>query len=121
MTYIDGFVLAVSTANRERFRAMASRVGKIFVEHGALRVVENWGDDVPKGEVTDFHRAAQAEEGEAIVFSFIEWPSKEVRDRGNETVAADPRLEPLPQEKDIFDSRRMIYGGFVPLVDEKAG
>ena len=119
MTYIDGFILAVPTANREGFRAMASRVGKIFVEHGALRVVENWGDDVARGEITDFYRAAQAGEDETIVFSFIEWPSKEARDRGNETVAADPRLEPLPGEKDIFDSRRMIYGGFVPVVDER--
>lgn len=119
MTYIDGFVLAVPTANRERFQAMAMRVGKIFVEHGALRVVENWGDDVPKGEITDLHRAVLAKEEETVVFSWIEWPSKEARDRGNAAVAADPRLDPLPEEADLMDSKRMIYGGFVPLVDER--
>ena len=119
MTYIDGFVLAVPTANRDKFQAMATRVGKIFVDHGALRVLENWGDDVPAGDVTDFYRAAHAKEGETIVFSFIEWPSKEARDKGNDAVAADPRMEQVPEEKNLFDSRRMIYGGFVPLVDEK--
>lgn len=121
MTYVDGYVLAVPTANRERFRAMASRVGKIFVDHGALRVVETWGDDVQKGEVTDLHRAVQARGDETVVFSWIEWPSKDARDKGNEAVAADPRLEPLPEEADLMDSKRMIYGGFIPLVDEKRG
>lgn len=121
MTYIDGFVLAVPTANRERFRAMAQRVAKIFADHGALRVIENWGDDVPKGEITDFYRAVQAKEDETVVFSFIEWPSKEARDKGNDAVAADPRMEQVPEEMNLMDSKRMIYGGFVPLVDEKGG
>ena len=118
MSYIDGYVLAVPTANRERFQAMATRVGKIFVDHGALRVVENWGDDVQKGEVTDLHRAVQARDDETVVFSWIEWPSKEARDKGNEAVAADPRMaEPHPDEADIMDPKRMIYGGFTPVVD----
>ena len=119
MSYIDGFVLAVPTANRERFRAMAERVAKIFVDHGALRVIENWGDVVPKGEVTHFYRAVQAKEDETVLFSFIEWPSKEVRDKGNEAVAADPRMERVPEEMNLMDPKRMIYGGFVPLVDGK--
>ncbi len=119
MTYIDGFVLAVPTANRERFRAMAARVARVFVDHGALRVIENWGDDVPHGEVTDFHRAVQAKEDETVVFSFIEWPSKEARDKGNEAVVADPRMEQVPEEMNLMDPKRMIYGGFVPLVDER--
>lgn len=119
MTYIDGFVLAVPTANRERFREMAARVAKIFTEHGALRVIENWGDDVPTGEITDLHRAVQAKEDETVVFSWVEWPSKEARDRGNEAIAADPRMVPAPEDADIMDPKRMIYGGFVPIVDEK--
>lgn len=119
MSYIDGFVLAVPTENRERFRAMAARVARIFTDHGALRVMENWGDDVPKGEITDLYRAVQAKEDETVVFSFIEWPSKEVRDKGNEAVAADPRMEQVPEEMNLMDPKRMIYGGFMPVVDEK--
>ena len=119
MSYIDGFVLAVPTENRERFRAMAQRVARIFVDHGALRVMENWGDDVPKGELTDLYRAVQAKEGETVVFSFIEWPSKDVRDKGNDAVAADPRMEQVPEEMNLMDPKRMIYGGFVHVVDEK--
>ncbi len=121
MSYIDGFVLAVPAANRERFRAMAARVAEIFIEHGALRVVENWGDDVPEGKLTDFRRAVALEEGETVVFSWVEWPSKEARDKGNDAIAADPRLRPDPEEADIMDGRRMIFGGFVPIVDVIAG
>ncbi|MGK6354461.1 DUF1428 domain-containing protein [Sphingomonas sp. DT-207] len=118
MSYIDGYVLAVPSANRERFRAMAARVAEVFVAHGALRVMENWGDDVPDGELTDLKRAVQAKPDETVVFSWVEWPSKEARDKGNEAVAADPRMaEPHPDETDIMDPKRMIYGGFTPVVD----
>lgn len=120
MTYIDGFVLAVPSANRERFRAMATRVGEIFIDHGALRVIENWGDEVPDGKVTDLKRAVQAEDGETVCFSWVEWPSKEARDKGNEAIAADPRMAQIPEEKDLMESTRMIYGGFVPVVDLRA-
>lgn len=120
MSYVDGFVLAVPTANKERFRAMAARVAKIFTEHGALRVVENWGDEVPVGEQTWFARAVNLAEGETVCFSWVEWPSKEARDRGNAAIAADPRMEDGPaDEKDIMDPKRMIFGGFVPLVDQR--
>jgi len=118
MSYVDGFVLAVPAANREAFRAMAARVAEIFVAHGALRVVENWGDEVPEGEITDLRRAVAATADETVVFSWVEWPSKEARDAGNEAVAADPRMhEARPEEADVMDPRRMIYGGFVPVVD----
>lgn len=120
MPYVDGFVLAVPTAKRERFRAMAARVAEIFIEHGALRVVENWGDNVPEGKQTDLGRAVALNEGETVVFSWVEWASKEARDRGNEAIAADPRLQPDPVEADIMDPKRMIYGGFVPIVDVRA-
>lgn len=120
MTYTDGFVLAVPTANRDRFRAMAERVAQVFIDHGALRVVENWGDDVPLGERTWFARAVDLQDGETVVFSWVEWPSKEARDAGNAAIAADPRMAEQPEaEKDLMDARRMIYGGFAPLVDAR--
>jgi uncharacterized protein YbaA (DUF1428 family) len=121
MSYVDGFVFAVPDANRERFRAMAARVGQVFTDHGALRVVENWGDDVPLGERTWFARAVDLEEGETVCFSWVEWPSKEARDKGNAAIAADPRLQQDPGETDIVDSKRMIFGGFTTLVDQRGG
>ncbi len=75
-----------------------------------------WGDDVPDGKVTDFKRAVQAEAGEVVVLSWIEWPSKAVRDAGNEKAMKDPRMtmQDMP-----FDGKRMIYGGFEILSELK--
>lgn len=115
MGYVDGFVVPVPAANKEAYRAMAATAAKIFVEYGATRVVECWGDDVPDGKVTDFRRAVQAKDGEAIIFSWIHWPSKAVRDEGSKKAMADPRMQfgtDLP-----FEGKRMIYGGFEPLLD----
>jgi uncharacterized protein YbaA (DUF1428 family) len=114
--YMDGFVLAVPETNRDAYRVMAERAAKVFVEYGANRVVEAWGDDVPDGKVTDFRRAVRAEETERVVFSWIEWPSKPLRDEAWQKVAKDERMQPdksnLP-----FDAQRMFWGGFEPLID----
>jgi uncharacterized protein YbaA (DUF1428 family) len=118
MPYIDGFVIPVPEANRQAYRDLAALAAGIFKEHGALQVVEAWGDDVPDGKLTDFRRAVQAGEGEVVVFSWILWPSREVRDAGNAKVMADERL---PKGGDMpFDGRRMIYGGFATLFDSEA-
>lgn len=119
MTYVDGFVIAAKS--KEAYRAMAAKAAPIFLEHGALRVVECWGDDVPDGKVTDFRRAVAAEAGETIVFSWIVYPSKEVRDEANKKVMADERMH-MDGEEMPFDPKRMIFGGFQTIVDagEKA-
>ncbi len=114
MTYVDGFVAAVPTENRELYRKMAEEAAAIFKEHGALKVVECWGTDVPKGQLTDFHHAVEAKDGETIIFSWIVWPSKEARDEGNEKVMHDERMK---MEGAPFDAKRMIYGGFEVLLD----
>src|SRR5947209_10829336 len=74
--YVDGFVVPVPEARREAYLELASKMAKVFRQHGATRVVEAYGDDVQHGKVTDFYRAVKAEEGEGVVFSFIEWPDK---------------------------------------------
>lgn len=114
MTYVDGFVAAVPSENRDLYREMAEEAAAIFKEHGALRVVECWGTDVPHGKLTDFHHAVEAREGETIIFSWIVWPSKEARDAGNDKVMHDPRMK---MEDAPFDAKRMIYGGFEVLID----
>lgn len=120
MSFIDGFVLAVPTANREELREQAARAADVFVEHGALRVIECWGEEVPDGEKTDFRRAVQAKDDETVMFSWIEWPSRAARDAGNNKVAADPRMQPDASAQRHFDGTRMIYGGFVPIVEVRA-
>ena len=87
----------------------------MFIEHGALRVVECWGDDVPHGKVTDFYRAVSANEGDGLIFSWIAWPSKAVRNAASPKVMADPRLQPTDDMP--FDMKRMIFGGFEVLLD----
>jgi uncharacterized protein YbaA (DUF1428 family) len=116
MSYIDGFVIAVPTANKQQFIQHANDGDSVFVEHGATRVLECWGDDVPSGKVTDFRRAVQAGDDETVVFSWVEWPDKATRDAGMEKVMNDPRLNPQNNPMP-FDGKRMIYGGFAPVVE----
>ena len=116
MSYVDGFVVAVPSADREDYRRHAAAAAEIIREHGASRLVECWGDDVPRGKLTDMHMAVKAEPGETVCFSWIEWPSKEARDAGMAKVMADPRLQPDANPMP-FDGKRMIYGGFVPILD----
>ena len=119
MSYVDGFVVAVPTANRDAYRDLAARAAEVFLENGALQVFEAWGDDVPHGKQTDFHMAVQAGPDETVVFSWILWPSRAARDMGMPKAMADARLQPS-MTTDVFDGKRMIYGGFATLLDERA-
>jgi uncharacterized protein YbaA (DUF1428 family) len=111
MTYVDGIVAAVPTAGKEAYREYARRMAVVFREHGALEVVDCWGDDVPAGKLTSFPLAVKCEAGETVVFSWLSWPSREARDEAWKKVMADPRMQPgvAPMP---FDGKRMIYGGF---------
>ncbi len=114
MNYVDGFVAAVPAANKEAFLAHAREALPLFKELGAIRVVECWGDDVPDGKVTDFKRAVKAGEDEVVLFSWIEWPSKDVRDAAMKKMMSDPRMRNMEMP---FDGQRMIFGGFQPILD----
>ena len=116
MDYVDGFVIAVPTANKATYRQHAETAAKVFKEFGALKVIECWGDDVPEGKLTSFPMAVQRKPDETVVFSWITWPSRQVRDEGMKKVMADPRLDP-GENPMPFDGKRMIYGGFQMIVD----
>ena len=115
MSYVDGFVIPVPAGKKEAYRKIAAAAAPMFKEHGATHVVECSGDDVPDGKVTDFKGAVKAEAGENIVFSWITWPSKAVRDAGNKKIMQDPRMQMGPDMP--FDPKRLIYGGFEVLLD----
>ena len=115
MSYIEGFVIPVPSDKKEDYLRMASNVASIFKEWGATRIVECWGDDVPDGKITDFKRAVQAEPHENVVFSWIVWPSKAVRDEAQKKMTEDSRMKSLDMP---FDGKRMIFGGFEILLDD---
>ncbi|TVS00411.1 MAG: DUF1428 domain-containing protein [Rhodospirillales bacterium] len=116
MGYVDGFVAAVPTANREPFRQHAERAAAVFKECGAVKVVECWGHDVPDGKVTSFPMAVKCRDDETVVFSWIEWPSRAVRDAAMGRIMADPRMQPDANPMP-FDGQRLIMGGFEMLVE----
>jgi uncharacterized protein YbaA (DUF1428 family) len=115
MAYVDGFVAAVPTANREKFIRHAESALAIFKENGALSVYECWGDDVPEGKLTSFSLAVKAEPDETVVFSWITWPDKPTRDAGMQKLMEDPRMQPDVNPMP-FDGKRMIFGGFEVVV-----
>ena len=119
MSYIDGYLLAVPSDKRDAYRAMAKKSWPLFKEFGAIRHVECWSDDVPHGKMTDFFRAVQAKDGESVVFSWVEYPSKEIRDAANKKMREDPRMKDMGESMKFVDGKRMIFGGFVPIMDEK--
>jgi uncharacterized protein YbaA (DUF1428 family) len=122
MSYIDGFVIAVPKANKQKFVNHAKTADGMFIEMGAIRVIECWADDVPAGTLTDFRMAVKATDDEDVIFSWIEWPDKATRDKAyavmmdpdNKDPRMDPANNPMP-----FDGKRMIWGGFSPVVDMK--
>ncbi len=113
--YTDGFVVPVPESNRDAYRELAAKMAKVFRQHGATRVVEAIADDVSHGKVTDFYRAVKAEDGETVVFSFIEWPDKKARDDAWTKIMADESLK--PEGEMPFNGQRMFWGSFEPMVD----
>ena len=116
MHYVDGFVLAVPSNNKAAYIVCAEKAADVYKEYGALSVIECWGDDVPAGKLTSFPMAVQCKPDEIVVFSWIIWPSRIIRDAAQKKVMADPRMQPDANPMP-FDGKRMIYGGFQIIVE----
>ncbi|WP_416356094.1 DUF1428 domain-containing protein [Aureimonas phyllosphaerae] len=111
MAYVEGFLVPVPEANKQAYLELATRAAPLFREYGALEVVECWGSDLPDGKVTDFRMAVKAEDGENVVFSWIVYPSKAVRDDAVQKVFTDPRMQ-MDETEMPFSGQRMVFGGF---------
>ena len=109
MAYLDGFVAAAPAGNKEAYRKSAEKFAEIMKAHGALEIVDAWGDDVPDGKITSFPWAVKAEPGEVVTFGYVVWPSKAARDEGQKKAMDDPRFMNMEMP---FDGKRMIMGGF---------
>ncbi len=116
MSYVDGYVAAVPNENKDEFIKFAQEMAEVIKEYGALKVVDTWGDDVPEGEVTSFPMAVQKKENETVAFSWIIWPSNEVRETGWKQAMEDPRMSPETNPMP-FDGKRIIFGGFEVISD----
>lgn len=116
MPYIDGFVVPVPTTKREEYRAHEAKWWPTFRDMGAIAFGVGWGDDVPHGKQTDFFRAVSATEDETVALCWMVWPDKATRDAAyKKMMDLDPDMSGMP-----FDGKRMIYGGFEPLLMEGA-
>ena len=118
MRYVDGYIIPVPTAKKAEYIKVAQESSVVFKDHGAISVVENWGDDVPEGKITSFPMAVKCTDDETVVFSWITWPSKEVRDSGMKKAMEDPRFANMTPDSMPFDGKRLIFGGFETILDE---
>lgn len=119
MTYYSGFVAAVPAANKQAYIEHARQAWPMFQRAGAIRMVENWGEDVPRGKQTDFYRATDAKDGEVPLFSWIEWPDRATADAAWARMEEEMKDSPMPDMP--FDGMRMFWGGFSPVFDSDEG
>jgi len=115
--YVDGFVLPVPKDKLKDYVRLSKKAGRIWKEFGATEYIENVADDVKPGKWTSFPQSVKLKPNEVVVFSYIVYPSRKVRDQANAKVMADPRLKKMFDPKKMpFDGKRMFWGGFKPIV-----
>lgn len=119
--YVDGFVVPVPKHNVEAYRRLAEEAAAIWLEYGALEVVECLADDVEPGKVTSFPQAVHLKDEETVVFAWIVYASRAQRDRVNEQVMKDPRMADMDPKTLPFDAARMFWGGFETIVEHASG
>ncbi|WP_457939788.1 DUF1428 domain-containing protein [Mesorhizobium sp. 10J20-29] len=133
MAFNDVTIVPVRTDHKAAYLAFSARIAEVYREYGALRVLDCWQseegsdaadfhavdamEDYSPGELPNMKRLAGAGDGETVVISITEWPSREVRDRAVKAVVVDPRIKATMDEEPVFDGRRLIAGGFYVELD----
>ncbi len=116
MSYVDGFIIPVKTDRKDDYIAAAKQMCALYLAHGATRCVETWAEGMDRGNRTSFPRAVDMDQGEAVVFSWMEFPDKATSDAAHQAVWSDPATEALMGDG-LVDGARMIIGGFDVLLD----
>ncbi|MEO0392195.1 MAG: DUF1428 domain-containing protein [Pseudomonadota bacterium] len=116
MPYIDCFMAAVPTNNREVYLEQAKISAQVFKDHGAISIIECWGDDIPDGKLTSFPLAVKCEPEETVVIGWVTWPDKPSRDAAMPKVMQDKRME-MASKSMPFDTKRLVFGGFDVLLE----
>lgn len=119
MAFLDGVIIPVPEANRDGYTDMAKTMADVFIDYGALEVVDAWGTDIPDGEVTSYPMAVKRQEGETVVFGWVTWPDKDTRDNAWPKIMEDSRMADFAS--DLFDGQRMILGGFEIIQSKRKG
>jgi len=117
--YIQGFLIPVPESKKAEYQDIAERFWEIARDYGALNQVEAWEADIKDGKLTDFRRAVNLEPGEKVVFSWMTWPDRATAEASHEKMYSDPRMEQFGDTMP-FDGKRMVIGGFDPLVVREA-
>jgi uncharacterized protein YbaA (DUF1428 family) len=121
MAYVDGFIVPVPKSKVKAYKKIALKASKVWKDHGAIEVIEAVADDVKPGKWTSFPQAVKLKKNEIVVFSYIVYKSRSHRDKVMKKVMADKRLASMMDPKNMpFDGKRMIWGGFKPIVSMKA-
>ncbi|MEO1448444.1 MAG: DUF1428 domain-containing protein [Bacteroidota bacterium] len=120
--YIDAFALPIPRIHLDTYQHIAEQVAEIWKEYGALAYCEFVGDDLSMEGTRSFVDALDTTDEEVVIFGWVAFPSKEIRDDANQKVPVDPRMTDLiaplvDPDKLIFDAGRMVYGGFRTLVE----
>ena len=119
--YINGFLVPVPEGAKEQYREISERFWEIAKDYGALSHVEAWEADIKDGQWTDVRKAVDRKEGEKVVFSWMTWPDKETADASEAKIMADERMKEWGDGSDMpFDGKRMVFGGFEPLMWKEA-
>ncbi len=112
--YVNTYILGVPEGRKDDYRRIAETYAEVAKDHGAIEIFENWELEVPDGEQTDYRKAIHAEPGEKIVLSWVIWPDRETGAIAHKKMLEDPRMAGMGDMP--FDGRRMILGGFEPMV-----
>ena len=119
MSYIEFYILPVVAARIDDYHKIATESAALWLQHGALSVIESVADDAPMGTLTSFPRSVQLLEDEVVICAYITYRDRAHRDDVQARVMADATMERLFQDAPV-DGKRMIWGGFKTIVDTEA-
>lgn len=117
--YADVYLCPIREENVPAYRKMATKAGKLFLKHGATRYREYVASDLKVEEVVPFPSVVKLKKGETLIYAAVEFKSEAARNKAMKAIMTDPEMHAIcsPDDKQLFDYKRMVYGGFKVIVD----